>query len=485
MPESVYTSGSLTTTSELGPFTKSLEVYGIKLAGLKEAGGNAEVGDEFIRKVAQTVKLLLDPNGVNVDPIKQQQAIENLKKINTLQRIGVEEMGSYSPSLSNDNFPGWDSTNDKHNTTDFIWQFNLPGDAIKTSNEQITEVLEHLLHTLVRFALPGAYPDQFTFIENRTAYQNFDEENNDFQWSGLLYEAAQEAIKTGVFDSTDYEHLGKNSFDYWKSVTVEYQYALTFAEWGFNPKYSGSMAPEWSDSHLTPESIKKDNPLGHHLYENYVSKVLTKPSSVKLESMFQINNQGFSGYQPDTSTTKEYSGAFNEYTFINQGNDKYGIKLDTSSTIDSLTGLSTLNFSDKSIDINKDVIGTFNQVTGKDDVTGRMFRLYNAAFARFPDADGLKYWIGKNASGENSNRVVAQSFLASAEFIERYGSDVSDETYVNNLYKNVLGRDADAEGLNYWVGNLSSGVETRYEALLGFAESAENKNLFTEMTGLG
>ena len=31
---------------------------------------------------------------------------------------------------------------------------------------------------------------------------------------------------------------------------------------------------------------------------------------------------------------------------------------------------------------------------------------------------------------------------------------------------------------------LSIGVETRYEALLGFAESEENKALFTDMTGL-
>ena len=74
----------------------------------------------------------------------------------------------------------------------------------------------------------------------------------------------------------------------------------------------------------------------------------------------------------------------------------------------------------------------------------------------------------------------------STEFTEKYGSNVSDETYVmNNLYKNVLGRDADSEGLNYWVGNLSSELETRYEALLGFAESAKNKALFTGMTGWG
>ena len=51
------------------------------------------------------------------------------------------------------------------------------------------------------------------------------------------------------------------------------------------------------------------------------------------------------------------------------------------------------------------------------------------------------------------------------------------------MYQNVLGRDADSGGLNYWLGQLSSGAETRYEVLLGFAESAENKALFTDMTG--
>ena len=132
-----------------------------------------------------------------------------------------------------------------------------------------------------------------------------------------------------------------------------------------------------------------------------------------------------------------------------------------------------------------DIKGTFDQVTGLNTDSGRMFRLYNASFKRLPDADGLKYWIDNFSSGRNTIRVVASSFLGSAEFTEKYGSNVSDETYVNNLYKNVLGRDADTEGLNYWVGNLSSGLETRYEALLGFAESAENKALFTDMTGFG
>ena len=79
--------------------------------------------------------------------------------------------------------------------------------------------------------------------------------------------------------------------------------------------------------------------------------------------------------------------------------------------------------------------------------------------------------------------TLASSFLDSAEFTERYGSDVTDEKFVTTLYQNVLGRAPDTSGLKYWLGQLTSGAETRYEALLGFAESVENKALFTEMTG--
>ena len=79
---------------------------------------------------------------------------------------------------------------------------------------------------------------------------------------------------------------------------------------------------------------------------------------------------------------------------------------------------------------------------------------------------------------------MASSFLASTEFKERYGEDVSNECYVNTLYVNVLGRDYDQAGYEYWLSNLNNGVETKYELLLGFSESFKNKGISTEMTGL-
>ena len=53
---------------------------------------------------------------------------------------------------------------------------------------------------------------------------------------------------------------------------------------------------------------------------------------------------------------------------------------------------------------------------------------------------------------------------------------------MENLYRNVLDRELDQAGYDYWVGNLNNGVEQRHEVLLGFAESTENKGVFSEVT---
>ena len=194
--------------------------------------------------------------------------------------------------------------------------------------------------------------------------------------------------------------------------------------------------------------------------------------------------------EPKVDIIKIYSGEFSDYKFYNKGNGVYQIKTD--SGYDDITGLPLLTFtgeatasSFRDISAIVDIKGTFDQVTGLNTDNAKMFRLYNASFKRLPDPDGLKYWISKYSSGENDSRAVASSFLVSDEFKQRYGANVSDTTYVNNLYQNVLGRLPDSSGLNYWLGQLNSGAETRYEVLLGFAESVENKAIFTEMTGWG
>ena len=180
---------------------------------------------------------------------------------------------------------------------------------------------------------------------------------------------------------------------------------------------------------------------------------------------------------PGTSPSKS-----DTYKFYDLGSDNYGVE--TSAGIDELTGESILKFDDKNMNLKNDIKATFDQVTGLDTDSGKMFRLYNASFKRLPDPDGLRYWISNFSSGKDDERAVASSFLESTEFKERYGQNVTNASYVETLYVNVLGRDYDLTGYTYWLNNLDNGVETRYELLLGFSESLENKQLFSEMTGL-
>ena len=177
-----------------------------------------------------------------------------------------------------------------------------------------------------------------------------------------------------------------------------------------------------------------------------------------------------------------YNKDFDQYKFYKSIDNKYSIK--TEIGLEDITEINTLKFKDKELNVIVDIKETFDQVTGLNTDSGKMFRLYNAAFARFPDPDGLRYWIRNFSSGVDDERAVSSSFIASVEFKERYGENITNETYVQNLYLNVLNRDLDQEGYDYWVGNLNNGIEQRHEVLLGFSESVENKLLFTEMTGI-
>ena len=172
----------------------------------------------------------------------------------------------------------------------------------------------------------------------------------------------------------------------------------------------------------------------------------------------------------------------NEYTFKKTDNNRYSIS--TAIGDEDITGMTTLIFKDKDLNLNDDIIDVFDQVTGVSDVSGKIFRLYNAAFKRFPDSSGLNYWITKNKSGENTYRQTCSSFIISNEFIQAYGSVITNEEYINTLYNNILNRSADLNGFNYWLGNLNNGIEDRSEVLMGFSESVENKALFMASTGL-
>lgn len=108
--------------------------------------------------------------------------------------------------------------------------------------------------------------------------------------------------------------------------------------------------------------------------------------------------------------------------------------------------------------------------------------LYEAALNRNGSYgwDGVNFWIDGFENGA-SYQAIARNFLNSPEFERKYGEPlnadqlnfISDSTFVNTMFFNVLGREGAPQGLEYWNGVLANGGN-RESVLLNFARSPEN-----------
>lgn len=103
---------------------------------------------------------------------------------------------------------------------------------------------------------------------------------------------------------------------------------------------------------------------------------------------------------------------------------------------------------------------------------GGLDRLYRAAFGREAESDGLRYWVGRRDDGTTLSSMARQ-FSTTPEFRTAYDA-LDDPAFVTAIYRNVLGRDPDADGRQYWVDRLAGGL-ARHQLLASFSESPEHK----------
>jgi hypothetical protein len=104
--------------------------------------------------------------------------------------------------------------------------------------------------------------------------------------------------------------------------------------------------------------------------------------------------------------------------------------------------------------------------------------LYQAAFDRAPDLDGLNFYVGRGAPIDS----VVKGFVQSQEWRDAGYDKLSDSAFVEHLYQQVLQRSPDQAGMAYWLGKLGKpGADAaaldRAGVLLAFALSAEHQAL--------
>ena len=96
-------------------------------------------------------------------------------------------------------------------------------------------------------------------------------------------------------------------------------------------------------------------------------------------------------------------------------------------------------------------------------------RLYRAYFDRAPDAAGWEYWNRVHSSWVPLTDI-SWAFAAGAEF--NLGGGKTDTELVTYIYREVLHREPDPGGFQYWVSQLDQGL-SRGAIVLYFSESIE------------
>ena len=119
-----------------------------------------------------------------------------------------------------------------------------------------------------------------------------------------------------------------------------------------------------------------------------------------------------------------------------------------------------------------------------DGVAAHAYRIYQAAFNRKPDLEGLGYWISRMSGGMALDQV-ARHFVDSLEFKTVFGANPDSAQLVDKMYQHVLHRAPDAAGRDYWIAAMEQGGMSRAQVLESFSESQENQDALIVIIGHG
>jgi Ca2+-binding RTX toxin-like protein len=177
----------------------------------------------------------------------------------------------------------------------------------------------------------------------------------------------------------------------------------------------------------------------------------------------------------DGKDTATYDGKLENYKITHDASGWHVADQRTGSVSDgsdTLQGVERIAFADQMVALDLD------------GVAAQAYRIYRAAFDRVPDLAGLGYWIDR-LDHEATLRDIADGFAHSQEFVDMYGSAPSNADIVMRLYKNILHREPDAGGYQYWLDILNNKQATLPWVLAFFSDSQENIDGVAELIGNG
>ena len=203
---------------------------------------------------------------------------------------------------------------------------------------------------------------------------------------------------------------------------------------------------------------------GKDVFTSYAGKITTKGSAAYFDGKGDVDLSVMQGKLEDY---KIQSKSFTDQTDMSYKKQISGWELTDSvasrNGVTQLVNVERVQFTDTNLAL--DIAPTQN--------AGSVYMLYKAAFNRAPDAGGMGYWLAQKDSGKDIVTSLAQGFVGSKEFTDKYGTNPSNASYVDKLYQNVLGRAGESGGVAYWNQELDAGRISKAAVLVQFATLAE------------
>ncbi len=117
-------------------------------------------------------------------------------------------------------------------------------------------------------------------------------------------------------------------------------------------------------------------------------------------------------------------------------------------------------------------IGIYD-LTSTSDLSGFVERMYTVALGRTADSTGKTNWVNVLKAGTHDGAAIAREFILGQEFALR---GLSNEAYVETLYKTFFDRSSDSTGKANWINHLAAGYSREF-VLAHFVNSEEFTNL--------
>jgi hypothetical protein len=245
---------------------------------------------------------------------------------------------------------------------------------------------------------------------------------------------------------------------------------------------NGNALPSWLSFNAATQSfsgVPRENDIGNFT----IRLTATDSSNASVYSDFHISTVINFGTSFDATTANDVFTGGASVDYVNYSGNRTDYTVRASGDGFTVTDLTGTHSTDTLLNVDRITFADGNLALDANGSGGQAYRLYQAAFDRMPDFPGLGYWTKALDSGGSLNSVSLQ-FVTSQEFIDTYGS-LSNLGFVQQVYRNVLHREADLGGAEFYEIGLNEGITTRADVISQFSESAEFKATILTVIGDG